>query len=327
MQWWMSRSSMSVSAPAPARSKMSPSPVQSTVTRARIARRPSLLSNTTPATAPSCMIGAQPRPCSSNCTPLSSTSSWLGEFQPLRIDGRRPGDDAVVRRGAFAPVGNRGLVGAAPQPARRTGDRVLREPIQQVGRRFPGSPAHRSSRSCGRSRSPGRRWRDRPGGCSVPAARHPRRCAPLPPPRPSLRVRRPPPARRSRGTPGWRGLARAPRHQVARGEQSDGRRGRCRTGRRTTGWSGAPPGCCPACPRSSRRSVPIHDGEHDARVSLSSPSARGVFMLCKYFVPTVMSVTRAAATSCKAASWRKTRTPQRDRHDENALLHQRRFER
>ena len=56
-------------------------------------------------------------------------------------------------------------------------------------------------------------------------------------------------------------------------------------------------------------------------------SPRGVFMLWKCFVPTVMSVTRAAATSCKAASWRKTRTTQRDRHDENALLHERRFER
>ena len=89
---------------------------------------------------------------------------------------------------------------------------------------MPGSPARQSSRSCGRSRSPGRRWRDRPGGCSAPAARHPRRCAPPRPPRPCRTGRRPPPARRSRGTPGWRGRARAPRRPVARGERSDGRR-------------------------------------------------------------------------------------------------------
>ncbi len=56
-----------------------------------------------------------------------------GEFQALRIDGRRPGDDAVVGGGAFAPIGGGGLVGAAPQPARRAGDRVLRQPVEQVG--------------------------------------------------------------------------------------------------------------------------------------------------------------------------------------------------
>ena len=221
---------------------MSPSPVQSIVTRARIARRPSLLSKTTPATAPSCMTGIAAQAVQHQMHAALQHQFLTDQFQLLRIDRRRPGDDAVIGRGAFAPISGGGLVGAAPQPARRAGDRVLRQPVQQVGRRCLGSPARRSSRSCGRSRSPGRRWRGRRGGCTVPAARHPRRYAPLRSPRPCRRVRRPRPARRSRGTPGWRVPAPAPRHPDGRGGRSDGWRGRCPTRRRTTGWSGAPPG-------------------------------------------------------------------------------------
>ncbi len=58
---------------------------------------------------------------------------FLGDqFQVLGIDGRRPVDDAVMGGGAFFPVGDGGFVGAAPQPARRTGDGVLRQAIEQV---------------------------------------------------------------------------------------------------------------------------------------------------------------------------------------------------
>jgi hypothetical protein len=35
-----------------------------------------------------------------------------GELQPLRIDRRRPGDDAVVGGGAFAPIGGGGRLRA-----------------------------------------------------------------------------------------------------------------------------------------------------------------------------------------------------------------------
>src|SRR6202043_12792 len=82
MQWWMSRSSMSRSLDAAARWNRSPSPVQSIVTLARIASRPSLLSNTTPPTRPSpSSIGAAAQACSTRCTRSASTISWLNSFR------------------------------------------------------------------------------------------------------------------------------------------------------------------------------------------------------------------------------------------------------
>ena len=57
MQWCTSASSMSLTNAAPARANRSPSPVASTTTSAMMAMRPSLLSNTTPLTAPSCTMG------------------------------------------------------------------------------------------------------------------------------------------------------------------------------------------------------------------------------------------------------------------------------
>ena len=54
-----------------------------------------------------------------------------GELEPLRIDGRRPGDDAVVGGGALAPVGGRGRVRVPHRPRGGPGDRVLRQPVEQ----------------------------------------------------------------------------------------------------------------------------------------------------------------------------------------------------
>ena len=92
------------------------------------------------------------------------------QLQPLGVDRRRPGHHAVVGGGALRPV--RGLRSgpAMPQSAR-----AVRPPRRRAGgrttpRRSRGSPACLPSRSCGRSRSPGRRWTARRGGCSARAA-------------------------------------------------------------------------------------------------------------------------------------------------------------
>ena len=203
--------------------------------------------------------------CSTRCAPLSSTSSCDGQLQLLRIDGRRPGDDAVVRGGALLPIGGGGLVGAAPQAARRAGDRVLRQPVQQVVGDAADHLRCRTSRSCGRSRSPARRWTGRPDGWRAPAARHRRRCARRRWRRRCRTGRRPPPARRSRGTPARRAPVRAscqagalPARQVALGEDAGlvpQRRCRSCVPRR----AGRLPGCAAAL-RTEERVVELKPG-------------------------------------------------------------------
>ncbi|MEK8142029.1 hypothetical protein NKH18_03435 [Streptomyces sp. M10(2022)] len=66
------------SSPAPATT--SPLPVQSTVTEARMARRPSTFSTNTPRTAPSSTIGRAPQLCSSRPMPSASIISSATRF-------------------------------------------------------------------------------------------------------------------------------------------------------------------------------------------------------------------------------------------------------
>ena len=77
MLWWTSPSSMSFSNSAPARANTSPSPVASITTRARNARRPALLSNSTALTRPSSTTGSAAQACSTTRTPVSSSISCV----------------------------------------------------------------------------------------------------------------------------------------------------------------------------------------------------------------------------------------------------------
>ena len=93
--------------------------------------RPSLLSKTTPLTAPSSMIGMRgPRVVDE--LDLALEHDLLAEqLEPLGVDRRRPGDDAVVGGGAVRPVRRLGRVLRAPVGARRAGDRVGRQAVEQ----------------------------------------------------------------------------------------------------------------------------------------------------------------------------------------------------
>jgi len=55
------------------------------------------------------------------------------QLQVLRVDRRRPGDDAVEGGGALLPICGSRRVGAAPVGARRAGDGVPRQPVEQFG--------------------------------------------------------------------------------------------------------------------------------------------------------------------------------------------------
>jgi hypothetical protein len=79
---WIVVLSKSLSYAAPARAKMSPAPVQSTVTRASTAKRPSLLSHTTPRTgAPGPSVtAATAQLWKSTCTVASRTMSLETHF-------------------------------------------------------------------------------------------------------------------------------------------------------------------------------------------------------------------------------------------------------
>ena len=151
---------------APARANRSPSPVASTTTGASTARRPALLSNTAPRTAPSRHRLGAPGVEDQLGTLLSSTHFLRGDFSH---SGSMVGDQvttpwkAAVRCAQWAasagvassPIRSRG----GPATAPRAGGRG-------TPRRSRGSPACPPSRSSGRSRSPARRWKGRPGGCS-----------------------------------------------------------------------------------------------------------------------------------------------------------------
>ena len=96
-------SSRLVSKAAPAASNRSPSPVQSMVTAARIAKRPSLLSNTAPPTVgtgvSSRITGATAQQWNRVCTPRSRTRSLDASFS---ISGSMVGDQATTPRWALA---------------------------------------------------------------------------------------------------------------------------------------------------------------------------------------------------------------------------------
>ncbi|MCY1543499.1 hypothetical protein D9M68_793190 [compost metagenome] len=93
MQWCASFCSMSLSKAAPARAKMSPSPVASITTLARIAMRPSLLSKITPATAPFSISGTQAHEWYTSRTPRSSTISCEAS---LSRSGSMVGDQVTM---------------------------------------------------------------------------------------------------------------------------------------------------------------------------------------------------------------------------------------
>ena len=53
-------------------------------------------------------------------------------LERLGIDGRRPRDDAVIGRGSLRPIGRGRSVAAAPVGARRPGDGIFRQPINEL---------------------------------------------------------------------------------------------------------------------------------------------------------------------------------------------------
>src|SRR3989304_5382025 len=75
---WALSGSKSSSYSAPARAKMSPSPVQSLPALARRPLRPSLLSKTTPVTRPPSLTAATAQQWRSVCTPASRTTALGG---------------------------------------------------------------------------------------------------------------------------------------------------------------------------------------------------------------------------------------------------------
>ena len=175
---------------------MSPSPVQSTIVRARITIGPDLVSNTTPGTAASATTPLA-KAWNRNWTPGLVQQVERGELEPLRVErhhvaGRERGRDARRRRRPAAPA----AAPARPPPPARPGRdrsatawsrRAARTPRAGCGTTSAASPAprwrcRRESRSARRG-SPRRRPRRR---------RAPRRARP---------ARRRPPARRSRRRP------------------------------------------------------------------------------------------------------------------------------
>ena len=124
----------SASNSSPARAHRSRSPVQSTITSARIARRPSLLSNVTP---------RRRRPLDERIGHPAvqqeldaGLDQHLGRqvLQPLGVDHRRPRDRVAERALALAPVGDGLGIGRSPQ--RRAALRRPRSP--GAGRAAPG---------------------------------------------------------------------------------------------------------------------------------------------------------------------------------------------
>ena len=96
--------SMSASNAAPARANMSPSPVASTATFARIAWRPACSRRSRRRSASPSTIGRD-RPGVEDEPSTPARAPCPGrQLQPLRPDGRRPGDDAVEGGGALPPT-------------------------------------------------------------------------------------------------------------------------------------------------------------------------------------------------------------------------------
>src|SRR3972149_46862 len=94
---WALSGSKSSSYSAPARAKMSPSPVQSMTTLARRALRPSLLSKTTPRTLSPSLTAATAQQWRSVCTPASRTTSLEASFS---TSGSTVGDHWTTPRRA-----------------------------------------------------------------------------------------------------------------------------------------------------------------------------------------------------------------------------------
>ncbi len=104
----------------------------STTTFASTARRPCLLSKTTPFTVRSSAMTAAAQLWSNRRTAQLLHELERDELEPLRIDHRRPGHRVPEGAETLSPVSNGLGVGRSPQLARRAGDGVGREAIEDL---------------------------------------------------------------------------------------------------------------------------------------------------------------------------------------------------
>src|SRR6266508_3835521 len=130
-EWCIDFASTSEANAAPAWAKTSPSPVASTVHRAKTAWRPSLDSNTMPRTWLSSTIDDTPRVKHDPDAELQRHAQRL-QLEPLRIDERRPGHDIAERAESLAPVRVVLRVLGAPLLLWRAGDAAFGESIEDV---------------------------------------------------------------------------------------------------------------------------------------------------------------------------------------------------
>ena len=125
--------SESVTNAPPACAMTSRSPVASTTTLARIARRPCLLSKIAPLTrSPSVMADDDPG-VQQHAHPGADEHLVRGDLQPLGVDHRRLADRVAERRQALAPVRDLVGIGRAPQLGTWTRDGAVGEAVEQLG--------------------------------------------------------------------------------------------------------------------------------------------------------------------------------------------------
>ena len=174
----------------PAAAQTSRSPLPSTMTFARTARRPCLLSKIAPRSLRSSAIDSDDPAVHQQPHSLADQQLVGLELQPLRVDHRRAADGLTERGQPLAPVRHLPGVGRAPQLGAGPGEGLLGQPVQQLGTEAGDDRGACPSRSSGRSRSPvrpprgrrGRRTARRGSPAGRGAARRPRPRMPAGPP-------------------------------------------------------------------------------------------------------------------------------------------------